>query len=251
MTKKTKNKRSLFRFEMMEGSLAIQKNELHAETETATKRTSTPKFLNQFKAQALALSEEAYPHQNRLVALVHSLCDQVSQKTLEKMQRNAKKVACSSGCSACCYYTEMDATGIEFEVIIHYIRHQMLSETRQSLLQQIENEPDFSQSGFRPCPFLIRSSGNCGVYRVRPMGCRGLLATKKCQLTVEEDTGLKACVKLAAESWQEMEVRGGTLLIAMEHSRQQKAHFNMHCQTPAVLIQFKQLESERLIALFS
>ncbi|MBF0276977.1 MAG: YkgJ family cysteine cluster protein [SAR324 cluster bacterium] len=250
MAKKT-HRKSLFRFEMMEGSIAIQKQDLNRSSQGSSNRVAARKFLARFQGQAKVVDAADFPHQNRLLALGHSYCENVAQKAKEKLAEMGLNSACHSGCDACCYYAEMDATGLEFEEIVRYVRQAMPAAVRAELYHQVEETPDFTKHQHRPCPFLDRSKGNCGIYPVRPMGCRGLLATKVCRLDVEEDTGLETTVRLVQQAWQEMPIRAGLLMIAQEQIRKGKGHINLQQSSSEVLVQFKQLEAEKLKKLFS
>ena len=126
----------------------------------------------------------------------------------------------------------------------------MPEKTRQKLYRQVTETPNFQQHGFKPCPFLEQDTGHCGVYPVRPMGCRGLLATKKCQLDVQEDTGFELTVGLMQQAWKDMPVRIGELMLAQEQHRKGKGHTNLNQKNPDVLVQLKQLEPEKLAELF-
>ena len=246
----------MFRFEMLESSVAIQKQErpdphapLHAPPQGSSHRVAIKKFLAPFQEQTKRLTNE-WPHHNRLLALAHAFCEIVTQKTKDKLKSMDLAAACQAGCDACCYYADMDATGLEFEEIVHYIKHTMPAPRRQHLYQQVTETPEYTRHQHQPCPFLDRTDGQCGIYPVRPMGCRGLLATKTCHLDREEDTGLALTVRLVQQSWQEMPVRAGALMIAQEQQRKGKGHVNLKQSSSEILVKFKQLEPHKLKALF-
>ncbi len=251
MPKKNKQKRSLYQFEMLEDSIAIQKHTPETNHQESTNRVSCKKFLSQFNEPIKALNKKEYPHHNRILAFAHSLCDLVVEKAKDKLAILKMKAACEAGCDACCYYTDMDATGIEFEEIIRYIHKDMPEATKQILLKQVQEEPDLKTHGQKPCPFLIRSQGCCGIYPVRPVGCRSLLATKRCRLDVEEDTGLQTTVTLIQQAWQEMPVRAGALMVLQEQARKGKGHANINQNFSEFLVKFEQLENIKLEQLFA
>ncbi len=144
----------------------------------------------------------------------------------------------------------MDASVLEMEEILNFVENQMPHSERQVLRKQVFDEPNFELDGHRPCPFLNRQTNACAIYPVRPMGCRGLLAYKECKLEVNEDTGLEFCVEKAQKAWQKTKIPAGMLLVALEHSRKQKGHFNLNQNAPEFLIKFKILEPELLKLIF-
>ncbi|MBF0288114.1 MAG: YkgJ family cysteine cluster protein [SAR324 cluster bacterium] len=251
MPKKNKQKHSLYQFGMLEGSIAIQQHNPENESQENIDRVSCKKFLSPYNELVKNLNKDHYPHHNRLLAYAHSLSDTVVKKAKDKLAAMKTPVACESGCDACCYYTDMDATGGEFEEIIHYMGHEIPAAIKQALLQQVVDEPDFTQHSHKPCPFLVRSQGCCGIYPVRPMGCRSLLATKKCLLEVQEDTGLQTTVQLVQQAWKEMPVRAGSLMVVQEQARKGKGHANINQSFTEFLVKFEQLESKKLEQLFA
>ncbi len=250
MPKKKQKKRFLYRFGIIEGSEAVQPQPSPSEAPAGTQRISVQKFLNGLQHTMKDLPASTFPYRNRLLGAAHTTYSLAANMAADTLENQQTPIACGVGCDACCYYTDMDAVGLEFEEIIHYILNEMPLETRYTLWQQVSQEPNFTKHGHRPCPFLLRDSGNCGIYPVRPMGCRALLATKRCQLDVEEDTGLQETVRHFAEALKQQPISAGVMLFVQEQQRKGKGHVHLHDPQPGLLVKFKQLEPDRLERLF-
>lgn len=205
-------------------------------------------FFAIIKDKMKTMPRSQYLHQEARVGFAHALCDIVSQKTVAALQKQGAKTACTSGCDACCYYTEPDATAIEFEQILHYLKKKLPRPLRAQLIKQWREADALVKHGFAPCPFLDTREGKCAVYAVRPMGCRGLLATSRCQLENAADNGLGLVMQLVAENWTSMPITAGNVLIALESELRGEKSFNLKTTISECLVRFKALEKPLLIA---
>lgn len=243
-------KKQPFRFGIMEGSNAIE-YQSPPEVPAGVSKVSVTRELKHIQSILSSQDLTSLPHQNRPIALAHQFCDAVASQTTQWMVAESKSVACESGCDACCYYTDMDATALEFEEVLNYVRTQQPDDIRRQLLKQVRDEPEYTKQGFKPCPFLDRRNGQCGIYPVRPVGCRTLLATRRCQLNQEEDCGLEDCLEKVEKAWKHQEMPPGKVFFLLEQQRLGKSQVALSGAYPNCLVKFKQLENELLEKLFA
>jgi Fe-S-cluster containining protein len=90
-------------------------------------------------------------------------------------------VACRSGCDHCCYQS-VGVTAPEALAIFDHLRatrsKDELAAVREHVTQSYERTRNLSTlerfSPDHPCPFLAVESGQCTIYEVRPLSCRGM-----------------------------------------------------------------------------
>lgn len=106
---------------------------------------------------------------------------------------------CAKGCSTCCTQDVM-ITALEGERILGFIRQEGMerwfadclqqprpvspallttNEYAEACLQGIETDDPCDPGGSVPCPFLDRNC--CGIYPVRPFGCRCFASEQVCR----------------------------------------------------------------------
>ena len=103
---------------------------------------------------------------DRSIAQVHAAC------------QDGHRVACRSGCTYCCMFP-VAASAPEVLAIATFVRERFDEEQQSSLARRVEANisategMDMSQRDRvrLDCPFLV--AGECTVYEVRPIACRG------------------------------------------------------------------------------
>lgn len=132
------------------------------------------------------------------LSFIEAVYKVLGTRVQEEIQKSGIEIACSKGCSACCYQL-VTCTSLEYEEIKRYLqslprpqRRFILNSTKKIVQQWqkyfrgrqqlIEFHPERLHDLWRgkPCPFLSRSDGVCRIYPVRPIDCRTFISTKKC-----------------------------------------------------------------------
>jgi len=244
-------KKSIFNYGPISGSRAIESEFDQSNFQFNAKpfKVSVKQALRSFKKDSARLSVEEYPHKNRILALVHSITDQINFETCKYLNQNQKKVACMEGCYACCYYSKINAVGLEFEEIVNYVQTKMPEDTRQALLSQIVDFPDYKKSDYKPCPFLSIEQGSCSIYSVRPITCRHFGSVTRCELDDPENDGFSEFQSVMASIIRAIDVKPGQILIIQEEARKGKNKVNIH-RDPGETVNLKIIEHERLEKLF-
>ena len=134
---------------------------LTAATESLKILTETPAAL-----RTIELARNTYEFTDRSIRQVHADC------------HDGHRVACRSGCTYCCM-VPVAASAPEVLAIATFVRERFDEERQSSLDQRVEANisategMDMSQRDRvrLDCPFL--EAGQCTVYEVRPIACRG------------------------------------------------------------------------------
>ncbi len=116
--------------------------------------------------RTIELARNTYDFTDQSIAQVHADC------------RDGHRVACRSGCTYCCM-VPVAASAPEVLSIAAFVREQFDDERRLSLARRVEANisategMDMNQRDRvrLDCPFL--EAGQCAVYEVRPIACRG------------------------------------------------------------------------------
>ena len=182
--------------------------------------------------------------------VVHAMADIIFFKVVESLEEKEQVTACSKGCDACCHFTQVNASGLEFEEIINCVENVMPPALKKILLDQVRNEPDYQEHGFSACPFLVRADGRCGIYPVRPLPCRSFGSVIRCSLEKGETSGIEIFQKAFGEIIHPMEVKPGHILTVHEEGRRGKNKANIH-GLPGESVVLREIEHEKLIELFS
>lgn len=111
--------------------------------------------------------------------------DQLCTAWSSEYRQRGGAIYCGKGCSGCCSLV-VNCTFPE-AVLVATALDQQQHERLQAQIPRLQKAADSSaslkewlrtyRSEAGPCPFLDQS-GACGVYAVRPLSCRSLLATK-------------------------------------------------------------------------
>lgn len=110
---------------------------------------------------------------------------------------SARKPACQSGCSYCCYY-KVVARAAEVVAIHQYVLSRFTQNQIKAVVEQATHNVS-EASGLshaqhlainQRCPFLF--DGKCGIYPVRPSKCRSFHASdvEGCKASFERPTDL-------------------------------------------------------------
>jgi hypothetical protein len=115
----------------------------------------------------IELARSSHELTDRSIRQVHSAC------------RDGHRVACRSGCTYCCTFP-VAASAPEVLAIATFVRERFDAERQAALGARIDanvaatEDMDMSQRDRvrLDCPFL--EAGECSVYEVRPIACRGV-----------------------------------------------------------------------------
>jgi len=246
MKKKKKQKKLIFNYGLMKESNAIVP-EVKLSGNNIT-RVSIKKHLSKLQKEAKNLPQ-GYPHKNKILGLSHFMNDKHFMQVKDQFILQKRPVVCKTACDSCCYYSDIVASGTEFEEIIRYTDQLISTETKTLLKFQITKEPNYIKLGYQPCPFLLRIKGSCSIYPVRPNSCRTWGALKKCELDIEEDTGNQEVQKMLQFVMND-DIPPGLLILLQEEKRKGKIFADID-RGPGETIYLKRLEPEKLEKLFS
>ncbi len=127
--------------------------------------------------QAAAAAFRSLPVASAALRLAESAETRVSNVAAASAQR--RELACEAGCAACCRLA-VAITAPEAIRIVHWLRARRspaeLGDLRQRVAGTSAQASHLSLEGrarARVACALLLPDGNCGVYEVRPIGCRG------------------------------------------------------------------------------
>ncbi|MBF0326677.1 MAG: YkgJ family cysteine cluster protein [Alphaproteobacteria bacterium] len=113
--------------------------------------------------------------------------------------RSAPPAACKAGCGWCCHQ-QVGVTPVEAVRVACYVKdlpavqkEQMAAAIRDGSLTTAKMNPAQRVAARMPCVFL-GVDGNCRIYPVRPLRCRGLysLDVEFCIASLEDPAGMRA-----------------------------------------------------------
>lgn len=110
-------------------------------------------------------SDEAGKPWLRLLLEGYRIIDRGVSKAIAEERKKGRALACSRGCSSCCYSKDIPIYPLELSGIIWYSNEKISGELRDMLKKQLSE----STKGL-PCPFLVK--GVCMIHSMRPMACR-------------------------------------------------------------------------------
>jgi Fe-S-cluster containining protein len=125
--------------------------------------------------------------------------DQICAAWITEYRQRGGSIHCSKGCSGCCSLV-VNCTLPEALLVASALSPQQIEhlQSRSALLQSIAAQATSLKewlSSYRqhagPCPFLDQADA-CGIYPVRPLSCRSLLATKEPQWCTTDFSALSS-----------------------------------------------------------
>lgn len=122
---------------------------------------------------------KAQPDSARAVALAQHLMAATSRLAEGLLARAGATVACKAGCDHCCHQV-VGTTAPEALAIVDYVRRAWSSAEVSALATRVADAAERARglssaerfSPEHPCPLL--NAGQCSVYEVRPLACRGV-----------------------------------------------------------------------------
>ena len=84
-----------------------------------------------------------------------------------KREPRRNQLACKKGCHTCCLNPTIHVNRVEFMGLSWFVSEQLTNPLRKKLRSNLEKNHQASLI----CPFLV--DGECSVYLVRPLTCRG------------------------------------------------------------------------------
>ena len=108
--------------------------------------------------------------------LLEDLLEEVAEHEPEQM-----KTACAEGCAWCCYLGYASISVPEAVAIADHLRDELDEEMQARIGARLDAaiegaeglSPQARWRAREPCPFLDVDRGQCRVYEVRPLRCRG------------------------------------------------------------------------------
>lgn len=97
---------------------------------------------------------------------------------------------CRSGCSACCFDNPQAISAAEVALLEDRVDETMRAQLEADVARFQQIERDFTgfeaigvafKSEKRPCPFLELESGQCRVYKIRPIACRDFFSESQAE----------------------------------------------------------------------
>jgi Fe-S-cluster containining protein len=129
------------------------------------------KFIFKTLKQKLRFKKISAPELIKAVQIFDQRMDEVIHQRTKKL----KNMACRSGCAHCCHQM-VGAASLEVFLMAEAINNQYIDQKTEMLerlagyAQRTESQWQESERYDQPCPFLV--DNRCGIYAVRPSGCR-------------------------------------------------------------------------------
>ncbi|WP_061250001.1 YkgJ family cysteine cluster protein [Leptospira alstonii] len=123
------------------------------------------------------------PAASWLVPLINAylINDERTEQDLKRIAgKTGRKIACRSGCSACCKNQSISLSEFEVAGISYYICELLDKEMQKRITDKLERYTSKTME----CPFLIDE--RCSVYQFRPLVCRTFHVLDK-ECTISED----------------------------------------------------------------
>lgn len=206
-------------------------------------------YLRTIRGEGQNISSSGYPYKSQTLSVTHAMADIIFLKVVETLESQEQPFACAKGCDACCHFSQVNASGLEFEEIINCVENVMPPALKKILRDQINKDPDYQEHGYSACPFLVREDGRCGIFPIRPLPCRSFGSTLRCELEKGETTGIEIFQKAFGEVIQPMEVKPGHILTVHEEGRRGKNKANIH-GLPGETVVLREIENDKLLELF-
>ncbi len=139
------------------------------------------KIIREVVADAKSAGESARAIAGEVAALVHEDAERAAETMSERLATGRRlPIACSAGCSYCCYSSTVHASTPELLRIGSWLKEHRSPEQLASLRERAgsvaKEIASLDLSGRArakiPCPLLDVETGRCTVYEVRPISCR-------------------------------------------------------------------------------
>jgi len=154
------------------------------------------------------------PDRRRAVELGRKAMDATSRLAEGLLASAPEGVACKAGCDHCCYQS-VGVTPPEALAIADHLKSTLppaeLARVAAHVAERYERTRGLSAaerfSPDHPCPFLDVGAGQCSIYEVRPLSCRGMnsLDAGECERRLREPGARAAFLASGAGSRSFME----------------------------------------------